>query len=329
MALNIILLSVTRVIFKITCLLLFIQTAIAQEIRFTKVDHDFGDVMQGEKLTHDFVVENSGTGDLVIRKISASCGCTAGIAESAILKPGDQTKIKVSFNTAGFIGEKLKTVRAYSNDAANSSQVLMVRANVLPEITTDPDRIDLNEIVVGQGAKVQVSLRRHAGVEVGVKEVFSKNEFITASYVKQTDKIKLEIDPKTPIGKVRSRFTIKSDSERSPVINVPVNFEVVGNLKIEPDSLNFGRVLKSAGRLSKTFKVISRDRTKEFEIEYVKSDNKRVRVSELPKDSTGAIAVQVDLFPESVEVIRGLITLKARGEESEYKISFFGYVDER
>src|SRR5690606_8847229 len=123
--------------------------------------------------------------------------------------------------------------------------------NVIPEIGTEPDFIDLNELVVGEGATTEVSLRRYTGADVKIKEVFSKTKFVTAEYNKKSDKIKIVIDPKTPIGKYRGRFTIKSDSEKSPVINVPLSFEVVGPLQIVPDALNFGRILKSKGKVSR------------------------------------------------------------------------------
>jgi hypothetical protein len=71
-------------------------------------EHDFGSVDQGKTLSHDFLVKNSGKGDLVIREIKPSCGCTAAVLEDPIVKPGSQTYIRVSFNTSGFKGEKSK-----------------------------------------------------------------------------------------------------------------------------------------------------------------------------------------------------------------------------
>ena len=47
-------------------------------ITFEKVNHDFGDVIQGEKVTYNFQFHNTGGTDLLISKVSTSCGCTVG-----------------------------------------------------------------------------------------------------------------------------------------------------------------------------------------------------------------------------------------------------------
>ena len=44
-------------------------------------EHDFGDIKQGEKVTHVFVLTNSGGDLLTISNVNASCGCTAALPE--------------------------------------------------------------------------------------------------------------------------------------------------------------------------------------------------------------------------------------------------------
>ena len=41
--------------------------------------HDFGNSRQNQKLVHEFKIQNTGTEDLVIGRISTSCGCTAAL----------------------------------------------------------------------------------------------------------------------------------------------------------------------------------------------------------------------------------------------------------
>ena len=46
------------------------------KMTFAETKHDFGKIMQGEKVNWTFDFTNTGDGDLVISQASASCGCT-------------------------------------------------------------------------------------------------------------------------------------------------------------------------------------------------------------------------------------------------------------
>jgi len=69
------------------------------KIHFTETEYDFGNVIQGEKLSHTFVFTNEGKSDLLISSASASCGCTTSKPPKAPIKPGEQGEIKVTFDS--------------------------------------------------------------------------------------------------------------------------------------------------------------------------------------------------------------------------------------
>ena len=58
-------------------------------ISFEGIKHDFGDVIQGEKVTYNFIFHNTGGSDLLISKVSTSCGCTVGKYPKELIKPGE------------------------------------------------------------------------------------------------------------------------------------------------------------------------------------------------------------------------------------------------
>ncbi len=78
--------------------------------------YDFGKLKAGEKVTHVFEYQNTGRNDLIIRKASASCGCTATSQDKKILKPGEKGFIKAVFNTAGRLGKQHKTITVITNE---------------------------------------------------------------------------------------------------------------------------------------------------------------------------------------------------------------------
>ncbi|TLX75293.1 DUF1573 domain-containing protein [Labilibacter sediminis] len=91
---------------------------------------DFGTIKQGTKAEHSFSITNTGKSDLIIRKVKASCGCTATKPEKTVIKPGDHTTISTIFNSAGKSGRQNKSVTVITNDPLASNVLLRVQGIV-------------------------------------------------------------------------------------------------------------------------------------------------------------------------------------------------------
>jgi hypothetical protein len=92
---------------------------------------NFGTLQQNEKFEHDFVLTNNGSSTLFIRKIKASCGCTAVQPEKKQIEPGESVKIKTVFNSAGKRGNQNKNVTVITNDPKHSSLILRIKGEVV------------------------------------------------------------------------------------------------------------------------------------------------------------------------------------------------------
>ncbi len=99
-------------------------------ISFDAEEHDFGKVIQGEKVTFAFKFENTGTADLIVSAVSTSCGCTSPSFTSEPVKPGDTGIIKVTFDSSNRKGFQNKTVTVVTNTQPNT-KVLQIRAMVV------------------------------------------------------------------------------------------------------------------------------------------------------------------------------------------------------
>lgn len=91
---------------------------------------NFGDIAQGDKVTHKFMVKNDGKSELVIRKVKASCGCTAIKPAKTVLAPGETTSIVAEFNSAHKTGRQNKSVTIVTNDPKNTTTLLRISGNV-------------------------------------------------------------------------------------------------------------------------------------------------------------------------------------------------------
>jgi hypothetical protein len=99
---------------------------------YVQVDHfDFGKVVAGQIVKHDYEIQNTGNADLIIKNVSASCGCTAATPEKTTLKPGEKTNINVAFNSANRIGEQEKFIYIISNDPQAPESKLFLKGIVI------------------------------------------------------------------------------------------------------------------------------------------------------------------------------------------------------
>ena len=99
-------------------------------VQFVKEEHNFGDIIQGEVVSHNFVIKNSGKSDLIISSAKGSCGCTVPVWPKDPIKPGAEAEIKVTFNSKGRSGSQTKKVTVLTNAIPNT-KVLTIRGNVI------------------------------------------------------------------------------------------------------------------------------------------------------------------------------------------------------
>ena len=100
------------------------------ELKIDETNYHLGNIKQGEKVTREFVITNTGKSDLNIRMTRATCGCTASEPEKSDLGPGESSKIKVTFDSKGRSGEQKKAVMVYSNDPLNPTHKISIIARI-------------------------------------------------------------------------------------------------------------------------------------------------------------------------------------------------------
>ncbi|HEY0030908.1 MAG TPA: DUF1573 domain-containing protein [Bacteroidia bacterium] len=105
----------------------------APVMTFAEEKHDFGKITQGEVVSHSFVFKNTGGSDLVISAATGSCGCTVPSYPKEAIKPGQDAKIDVKFDSGGKSGLVQKTITLVTN-CTPSTKVLTISSTVnVPE----------------------------------------------------------------------------------------------------------------------------------------------------------------------------------------------------
>jgi hypothetical protein len=106
------------------------ELANAPVASFDSGTFDFGTVTGDITVEHNFVLTNTGKSDLYIRKVAASCGCTAVQPSKTTIAPGESTAVKVFFDTHGRSGTDKKSITLITNDPKRPKTYLWIKATV-------------------------------------------------------------------------------------------------------------------------------------------------------------------------------------------------------
>jgi len=98
-------------------------------ISFDNKTYDFGDVVEGERLTYAFKFKNTGKSNLIIYSSEATCGCTTSQPPKAPVRPGESGEITVTFDSKGQKGKVSKRILVGANTYP-SETILTITANV-------------------------------------------------------------------------------------------------------------------------------------------------------------------------------------------------------
>ncbi len=83
--------------------------------KFDTTVFNFGNILEGEQVSTEFVYTNVGDADIIISKIETSCGCTVPEYDKDPVKPGERGSVRVRFDSNGKAGTQYKTIRIFSN----------------------------------------------------------------------------------------------------------------------------------------------------------------------------------------------------------------------
>ncbi|MGQ0829570.1 MAG: DUF1573 domain-containing protein [Bacteroidota bacterium] len=105
----------------------------APAMTFNEEKHDFGKIIQGEKVSFSFIFKNTGGTDLIISSAQGSCGCTVPTYPKEPIKPGQEAKIDVVFDSSGKSGLVEKTVTLTTNCNPSTKTLTISSTVIVPE----------------------------------------------------------------------------------------------------------------------------------------------------------------------------------------------------
>ncbi|MGB5464226.1 MAG: DUF1573 domain-containing protein [Aureibaculum sp.] len=104
----------------------------AAAISFSKTEHDFGVINEGDIVETTFGFKNTGKSELIITNAVGSCGCTVPEWPKEPIAAGESGQIKVKFNSQGKPNKQSKTITLTTN-TSNGKETVLVKAEVTPK----------------------------------------------------------------------------------------------------------------------------------------------------------------------------------------------------
>lgn len=90
---------------------------------FDETEHDFGQIKDGDVVTHTFKFTNTGEAPLVIQDAKATCGCTVPSYPRQPIPVGGTGEIVVKFDSSNKPGVQNKTVTLTANTYPSTSKL--------------------------------------------------------------------------------------------------------------------------------------------------------------------------------------------------------------
>lgn len=127
-------------------------------LQFSEVKKDFGSVVEGDDMHHDYAFEVTGSGPVKISNIHASCGCTLGkiliggnsYTYNEPIAVGTKGVLQASLRTRGYRGVKASTIDVF-NDGQQGKVQLTISANIQQFFQITPPYVNFG--MVGGGSQ--------------------------------------------------------------------------------------------------------------------------------------------------------------------------------
>lgn len=200
------------------------------KIAVPEPNFDFGKVLEGETVTHAFVVENQGHAPLRILNVQTSCGCTTAQKPETIA-PGAKENIVVQGNTRGYGGSSFnKTITVTTDDPAQPSIALRLTGRVASFARIEPNHILISGRE-GDALQAQATITPEADypfkiVKTTLNQSLSEKIQVTLSEQKGVYHLHVRNLIEKP-GNYRGNILLATDSSVRPQLSLFVSGRIV------------------------------------------------------------------------------------------------------
>ena len=293
---------------------------------------DFGQVEQGDKVTHAFRFTNQGNRDLRVQSVKTSCGCTAAVIAADTIPPGTEGSIQATFDTKRFAGQKAKNIRVHTNDPLNPVTTLTLQGEITTEVQVQPAQVYLGRIQRGVPTTRTVNVLYDQNKTFEITHISNDHPAISVQAEdtrvkgKKGKALQVSVSKTARRGPLNDTITITTTSPKRPSISIPVVGSIEGDVIVLPSQVSFGVVRQGVGQ-TRTVRIKNRS-AQPLSIGQVRSSLASV-VAELTEVTPGkefSLRLHISGDTEPGKIRGNIEVLTDHPEEKQLTIPLFGLV---
>jgi hypothetical protein len=213
-------------------------------VHFADTIFDFGSVMAGDVVRHEFVFTNAGDANLELTGVYPSCGCTTVETWSHSVQPGGNGIVSLKFDSSRFNGPVTETTTVVNNDRSHHSLVLSFKGVVSKPVEFSPPLVILKPLIDGDASETNVvKIKNHLPEHLTLGKPVSDNPSFKAEIktIVPEREFQLTVHSVPPVHTpmLQGTISIQTSSSRVPTITVPVLIMTTAQLTLNPSVIQF------------------------------------------------------------------------------------------
>ncbi len=302
--------------------------------------YDFGAVMPGKKIIHDFILQNTGTAELIIGVVGLTEENMTLRGKSSI-PPGQEGKISLTLDTSELKGMVDCKAVISTNDDEHPEIDLIMQGRVKSIIDILPYPVVFIATFKGEAKEMVLDIENNDDKPLLIERVEAPSQRFQATLktIKEGEKYSLAVksNPEGDLGKTQDLVKLYTNNEKFPELQIPVNLFIRDDVYLFPESVDLGKInlekLKknpqSVEFLSQTILVKRRPgKGKDFQIS-LETAIPFIAIKKTPENGSETYGLDVSLVPEKLKPgkISNYITVRTNDKEvPELKIPVVGEI---
>lgn len=219
------------------------QVSGSPRLEVSSREWDFGQVWQGEPLSHEFTLANVGDAPLEFIQVRTSCGCTTPSNPKSPLQPGETDKMTVKYDSKRKARRTNQTVTLLTNDPTQPEAVLHVVGEVLPLYEIKPtDDLVFGQVLRSSAEKRTVEITNKYTDRLSLK--LKEGQELTSCSVEVNElepgtrfSVTATTQPPLTVGRVQQHVKLTTGFARVPEIDLIVYWFVQPPVEVSPQKL--------------------------------------------------------------------------------------------
>ena len=196
-------------IFAVTLSIVICVTAHA-ELKWEETAVELHPAPSDKEAVGHFKYQNTGSKPVRFKSVHTSCGCTAAQSQKEEVPPGEKGEITATFKIGDRTGTQVKTVTVQTDDPANVTTVLTLKAVIPQELEINPTFVFWGKGEAPNAKTIVV----HAGKDFSVKQLkvaSSTPDFETKVEQTGKDQFKIDVQPRETDRIIAATLTIQPE----------------------------------------------------------------------------------------------------------------------